>query len=413
MQDHTTLQVQLQQSCWDVPAAESSVEDLTFKLEPLTKTSNHPNTNTLNLQLYATTTSTATIPPTMANQQQTPFPFLNLPAELRNQVYEDVINSDRNAGDGNSVATADNLALIASNQQIRAEFSSMLWPDAHLLINRPIIPGQLPAKAYKMPREILRQSASFQMYLKLDGLHFSTHRDKIRVYLICHPSKGTYRLWAPAFARRTSSWYPDEIAKYHAWKTIRAVEAWLEDRFSGMAMYPEAKVPGATIYPADFPHVISCHRRQGLKIVQNHYGPSQLPLRQKLLVCGLAEGHILYLRAQKIWMPIRAKLKDTTADNLENLATVLGSMALLRIVVLMIPRMQFFSFASLIGIPSIIRAALERLPSTTNDWVLTRLNWVWPTLFLVNAAVFVFSYGSWSLFWTILGFTISILLALS
>ncbi|KXT08690.1 hypothetical protein AC579_8475 [Pseudocercospora musae] len=381
-------------------------EDLTIKLHPLTHTSYH--------QIHTKVTPIVTIPPNMTENQAPPrpredqkiFPFLNLPAELRNQIYDNVIDNN-----GNNGVSPQSLTLLASNQQIRAEFGSMLWYDANIRNDDRVIPGQLPLKPRTIPGHVVRQLNCFQMLLKLDARSVGNGRDKTRIWFSCNPREGSYRLWGVIRAKRSPSWLVDEIEKYHAWRTVRSVEAWMADKLPGLKMHPETAVPGATIYPGQYPYMSTSHTRNGLPIIAYHFGPPRLPLRQKLLVFFHAEGHILLLKEQAFWKSLRVEIGDRKVDVLQEVAVNTGVAALLWLFSL-IPGMKSMPFVPLVAVPAMGRLAIDDLPWATQSWILMRLQWVWPMLFVSFTAILTFSHAVWS-WWYIPALMISCILAIS
>ncbi|KAF7196975.1 hypothetical protein HII31_01675 [Pseudocercospora fuligena] len=357
--------------------------------------------------------------PPAPQEDQKIFPFLNLPAELRNQIYDNVV-ADRNNGPRGNVLNAKRIALLATNQQVRKEFGSMLWPETNLSIQGFVAPGQLPSKARKMPGHVARQANSVTLILKTnettlgtcrDATTLGTGRDAIRVYLKIEPKKGTFRLWAHIHTTRRPSWLRDEIEKYHAWKSMRTLHAWMTDRTSGLTMHPEPLEPGAMPYPGVYPQSMMTHKRHGRKKIYQYFGPSNLTLRQRLTVFFHAESHILLLKEQAVWKSIRAKIGDQKTDTLQDVAIVLGVFILLWISSFILG-ITSLPFVPLVAIPAIARVALEDLPWATRTWILLKLRWVWPTLFVVFTATLAFSAKAWS-WWYIPELLVSFILALS
>ncbi|KXT01973.1 hypothetical protein AC578_6573 [Pseudocercospora eumusae] len=314
------------------------------------------------------------------------FPFLTLPGELRMKIYDNVV-----ASNGKREISPQILNLLAANEQIRAEFGSMMWHKLHIRHHdRSVAPGQLPSRSRKIPQHVARDLSSLKMVLTTQEHFIRNGRDKICIRFVCHPNKGTYQLWGVLLAKRPRSWLADEIEKYHAWKSIRSVEAWMADKLAGLTMHPETKVAGAVMYPAKYPHIAMGHRVNGRTTVAHYYGPSHLPVHQRLLVCFCAEVHILLLKGQMFWESMRKKFGDGPIDFLENVAVVTCVAALLW------PWLTSSPFVSLVAVPAMARLALEGLPWATKSWILRRLQWVWPVLFSTFTAILMLHPEAWS-----------------
>jgi len=62
----------------------------------------------------------------VSSSTEKPFPFLNLPAELRNQVYASVIE-DIGVDKAEKIPEKDELGLFTTSRQVNHEFRSMYW----------------------------------------------------------------------------------------------------------------------------------------------------------------------------------------------------------------------------------------------------------------------------------------------
>lgn len=204
--------------------------------------------------------------------------FLELPAELRNQIYDNVIEHNAST---NSAHVRTN-PLIAASRQIRNEFSPMHWNHYRMRHDETSSSPALPPWFFRMPKTIASNIGLFE-YRCIS--HDLEDRGSIQITFSYETDKGEYSLYTVATSRNVRGRVYNAVTKYECWKAIRQVERWMEKKLDGHTWTKTAK-PYITLNQGP-------SARRTTTLINDR---SEDPWYLRIIGCILGEIHLYVLR---------------------------------------------------------------------------------------------------------------------